>query len=375
MVANAAYRSDRNVKRETVDKKAFKIAVFPGDGVGPEVIREALKCLAVISEMSRISFQVQEGLLGGAAIDVCGIPLPAESLALAYASDAVLLGAVGGPKWESLPYEMRPERALLDLREKLGLFANLRPVFTYSDLFDSSPVKASTVQGVDVMIVRELTSSANFGRLRSIGIEQGRSVDINTIRSTKVEIRRIARVAFDLATARRRKLCFVSKASVLERTRLWRNVVVEVGRNYPDVSISHLSVDNYARQLSRNPAQFDVIFTTGMFGDILSDEASVLASSMSMLPSASLGKWIAMYEPMHGSAPDIAGQNMANPLAMILSVGMMLRISFGMAAEAWLLEHAVQSALKQGLRTRDIHREGMSLVGTTAMGEAVIKQI
>jgi 3-isopropylmalate dehydrogenase len=358
-----------------MDKKVFKIAVFPGDGIGPEVIREALKCLAVISETSGISFQTREGLIGGAAVDACGMPLPESSLAIAKASDAVLLGAVGGPKWEALPYELRPERALLGLREKLGLFANLRPVVAHEELMDASPLKADIVRNLDILIVRELTGDAYFGKPRGIRIEEGQRVGVNTILYTEEEIRRIAKVAFDLAMTRGRKLCSVDKANVLESTQLWRDVVTETGRDYPDVSLSHMYVDNCAMQLIRNPAQFDVIVTTNMFGDILSDEASMLTGSIGMLPSASLGVQAALYEPIHGSAPDIAGQNVANPLGMILSVAMMLRISLGLAAEVKLLEDAVQSVLKQGLRTRDIYQEGKTLVGTTEMGEGFVMHL
>ncbi|HEX9158223.1 MAG TPA: 3-isopropylmalate dehydrogenase [Syntrophales bacterium] len=358
-----------------MDKKVFMIAVFPGDGIGPEVIREALKCLAVISETSGIPFQTREGLIGGAATDECGMPLPESSLALARASDAVLLGAVGGPKWEALPYDLRPERALLGLREKLGLFANLRPVTAHADLIDASPLKTHVVQNIDLMIVRELTGDAYFGKPRGIRIEEGQRVGVNTIIYTEGEIRRIAKVAFDLAMTRGRKLCSVDKANVLESTQLWRDVVTETGRDYPDVSLSHMYVDNCAMQLIRNPAQFDVIVTTNMFGDILSDEASMLTGSIGMLPSASLGERAALYEPIHGSAPDIAGQDLANPLGMILSVAMMLRISFGMQAEGKRIEEAVRSVLKEGLRTRDIHQDGKTLVGTTDMGEGVVKHL
>jgi 3-isopropylmalate dehydrogenase len=358
-----------------MDKKVFRIAVFPGDGIGPEIMREALKCLAVISETSGISFQTEEGLLGGAAVDACGMPLPESSLALARASDAVLLGAVGGPKWEALPYDLRPERALLGLREKLGLFANLRPVVAHADLIDASPLKADIVQNIDIMIVRELTGDAYFGNPRGIRIEEGQRVGINTIIYTEGEIRRIAKVAFDLAMTRRRKLCSVDKANVLESTQLWRDVVTEVGRDYPEVLLSHMYVDNCAMQLIRNPGQFDVIVTTNMFGDILSDEASMLTGSIGMLPSASLGDHAALYEPIHGSAPDIAGQNVANPLGMILSAAMMLRISFGMAQESRMIEDAVQSVLKRGLRTGDIYQEGKSRVGTSGMGEGVVMHL
>lgn len=353
-------------------KKVFRIAVFPGDGIGPEIVREALKCLAVLSEKSGVLFQLQEGLVGGAAIDTFGVPLPESSLALARQSDAVLLGAVGGPKWEPLPYEVRPERALLGLREKLGLFANLRPVKVHEELINSSPLKADIVKNTDIMIIRELTGDAYFGEPRGVRLENGRRVGLNTIIYAEEEVRRIAKVAFEAAMERRRKLCSVDKANVLESTQLWRDVVTEVGRDYPEVSLSHMYVDNCAMQLIRNPGQFDVIVTTNMFGDILSDEASVLAGSIGLLPSASLGEKAALYEPIHGSAPDIAGRDKANPLGMILSASMMLRISFGMTQAASLLEAAVSSVLKQVIRTGDIFQEGDILVGTAGMGERVM---
>jgi 3-isopropylmalate dehydrogenase len=355
-----------------MEKKHFRIAVFPGDGIGPEIVREALKCLEALSEKSEVSFHIQEGLIGGAAIDSVGIPLPDASLALARESHAVLLGAVGGPKWEHLPYEIRPERALLGLREKLGLFANLRPVKVYDELINSSPLKADVVSNTDIMIIRELTGDAYFGQPRGVLLEHGRRVGLNTIVYTEEEVRRIAKVAFESALGRRCKLCSVDKANVLESTQLWRDVVTEVGRDYPEVSLFHMYVDNCAMQLIRNPSQFDVIVTTNMFGDILSDEASVLAGSIGMLPSASLGENAALYEPIHGSAPDIAGQDKANPLGMILSVAMMLRISFGMNKEARLLEAAVAAVLQQGVRTSDIFQEGDIQVGTAGMGERVI---
>ena len=272
-----------------MEEKIFRIAVFPGDGIGPEIVREALKCLTVLSEKSGVYFHIREGLAGGAAIDSVGVPLPESSLALARESDAVLLGAVGGPKWESLPYEMRPERALLGLRRELGLFANLRPVKVYNELIHSSPLKAQIIRNTDILIVRELTGDAYFGNPRGVRLEGGQRVGVNTILYTEEEIRRIAKVAFAYAMTRRRKLCSVDKANVLESTQLWRDVVTEVGQDYPEVSLSHMYVDNCAMQLIRNPAQFDVILTTNMFGDILSDEASVLAGSIGMLPSASLG--------------------------------------------------------------------------------------
>jgi 3-isopropylmalate dehydrogenase len=348
-----------------MEKKTFKICVFPGDGIGPEVMREALKAIRIISDLSCVTFDIREGLIGGAAYERCGEPLPEESLNLARESDAVLLGAVGGPKWDSLDYQHRPERALLGLREKLGLFANLRPVVAYDDLLDASPLKRDLVAGIDIMIVRELTGDLYFGKPRGIRIENGLRVGVNTLVYTETEIARIARVAFDLARSRRKNLVSVDKANVLESMQLWRDVVIEVGRD----------VDNCAMQLIRFPAQFDVIVTTNTFGDILSDESSMLTGSIGMLPSASRGRDMAMYEPIHGSAPDIAGQGIANPLATILSVAMMLDLSFGMAPEAALIGDAVRLALRQGFRTRDIFSEGTRLLGTTAMGDRIVENI
>jgi 3-isopropylmalate dehydrogenase len=358
-----------------MDKKIHKIAVFPGDGIGIEIMREAIKVLSLIEDSAPVTFDVRNGLVGGSAYDAVGKPLPEESLEMAMNSDAVLLGAVGGPKWESLDYSLKPERALLGLREKLELFANLRPVVAFDELIDASPLKKDVISGIDIMIVRELTGDLYFGNPRGVRIEGGRRIGINTMIYTEEEIRRIAKVGFDLAMKRRKNLVSVDKANVLECTLLWRDVVKEVGRDYPEVKLSHMYVDNCAMQLIRNPAQFDVIVTTNMFGDILSDEASMLTGSIGMLPSASIGKGVAMYEPIHGSAPDIAGQNIANPLATILSVAMMLENSLGMPDKARIIEQAVQQVLKEGFRTKDIYQEGMKLVGTDAMGDEVIKKM
>jgi 3-isopropylmalate dehydrogenase len=356
-------------------KKTYKICVFPGDGIGPEVMREALKVIGIISDISGVTFDMREALVGGAAYEHCGEPLPEESLNLAMESDSVLLGAVGGPKWDGLDYPLRPERALLGLREKLGLFANLRPVVAFDDLLEASPLKRDLVAGIDIMIVRELTGDLYFGKPRGVRIENGLRVGVNTLIYTETEIARIARVGFDLARSRRKTLVSVDKANVLESMQLWRDVVTEVGRGYPDVTLTHMYVDNCAMQLIRHPAQFDVIVTTNMFGDILSDEASMLTGSIGMLPSASRGRDMAMYEPIHGSAPDIAGKGIANPLAMILSVAMMLDLSFGMATEAALIGDAVRLALKQGFRTRDIFSEGTRLLDTAAMGDWIVENI
>lgn len=354
----------------------FKIAVFAGDGVGPEIMKEALKILKLISDKKNINLQLAEGLVGGSAYDNFGFPLPESSLELALQSDAILLGAVGGPKWEALDYGLRPERALLGLRKKLGLFANLRPVVAFDELLDASPLKKNVVHGIDIMIVRELTGDVYFGKPRGITKgKDGKRIGVNTMVYSEDEIRRIAVRAFEIARTRKKNLLSVDKANVLESTELWRNVVTEVGRNYPDVTLKHMYVDNCAMQLIRNPAQFDVIVTTNLFGDILSDEAAMLTGSIGMLPSASLGENTALYEPIHGSAPDIAGINIANPLATILSVALMLRYSLFMPQEAGLIEKAVAQTLKEGFRTQDIHQSGKKLIGTKKMGDTVAKNL
>ena len=356
--------------------KSYKIAVFAGDGVGQEIVREALKILKVVSDKRNVDLLLTEGLIGGSAYDVHGIPLPESSLELALQSDAVLLGAVGGPKWEGLDYSVRPERALLGLREKLGLYANLRPVVVFDELIDASPLKKELVRGIDILILRELTGDVYFGRPRGVSKgPDGKRTGVNTMVYTEEEIRRIALAAFELARGRKKNLMSVDKANVLETTELWRQVVTEVGKNYPDVTLKHMYVDNCAMQLVRNPSQFDVIVTTNLFGDILSDEAAMLTGSIGMLPSASLGQGRALYEPIHGSAPDIAGQNIANPLATILSAAMMLRHSLQMPAEAAMIEKAVADVLKDGVRTKDIYSDGTKLVGTREMGDAVAARL
>jgi 3-isopropylmalate dehydrogenase len=357
-------------------QKDFKIAVFAGDGVGPEIIKETLKILRLISAKRNINLTLTEGYIGGSAYDNFGVPLPQQSLELALQSDAILLGAVGGPKWENLDYNLRPERALLGLREKLGLFANLRPVVAFDELLDASPLKKSIIQGIDIMIVRELTGDVYFGQPRGISRgKNGKRTGINTMVYTEDEIKRIAVRAFEIARKRRKNLVSVDKANVLESTELWRSVVTEVGRDYPEVTLKHMYVDNCAMQLIRNPAQFDVIVTTNLFGDILSDAAAMLTGSIGMLPSASLGKDTALYEPIHGSAPDIAGKNIANPLAAILSVAMMLRYSLMMPEEAILVEKAIAETLKEGFRTQDIHQQDKKLIGTEKMGDNVVKNL
>jgi 3-isopropylmalate dehydrogenase len=357
-------------------KDNFKIAVFAGDGIGPEIMKEALKILKIISVKRKINFQLSEGLVGGTAYDHFGIPLPDASLKLALQSDAVLLGAVGGPKWESLDYSVRPERALLGLRSKLGIFANLRPVVAFDELLNASPLKKNIVRGIDIMIVRELTGDVYFGKPRGVTKgKDGKRTGVNTMIYSEDEIRRIAIRAFEIARTRKKNLLSVDKANILESMELWRDVVTEVGQSYPDIALQHMYVDNCALQLIRNPAQFDVIVTTNLFGDILSDEAAMLTGSIGMLPSASLGEKTALYEPIHGSAPDIAGKNIANPLATILSVALMLRYSLSLPLEAVLIEKAVGETLKEGFRTRDIYQKNKKLVGTKEMGGVVAKKL
>ena len=354
----------------------YRIAVFAGDGVGPEIMNEAIKVLTTLADKKNIRISLKDGLIGGSAYDAFGTPFPDQSLNLALESDTVLLGAVGGPKWEGLDYSVRPERALLGLREKLGLYANLRPVVVFDELVDASPLKKNLVQGIDIMILRELTGDVYFGKPRGVSKDKdGLRTGINTMIYNEEEIRRIAVRAFELARARRKSLLSVDKANVLESTELWRSVVTETGRDYPDIELKHMYVDNCAMQLVRNPSQFDVIVTTNLFGDILSDESAMLTGSIGMLPSASLGETSALYEPIHGSAPDIAGKNIANPLATILSVALMLRHSFNMPQEASWVEKAVADVLKEGWRTQDIYSAGTKLTGTEEMGTAVVRQL
>ncbi|MBN1472491.1 MAG: 3-isopropylmalate dehydrogenase [Syntrophaceae bacterium] len=357
-------------------KDNFKIAVFAGDGIGPEIMKEALKILNIISSHKKLKFQFHEGLVGGIAYDSYGTPLPDSSLKLALQSNAVLLGAVGGPQWESLDYSVRPERALLGLRGRLGIYANLRPIVAFDELLDASPLKRNIVQNIDIMIIRELTGDIYFGKPRGVKKRiNGKRQGINTMAYSEDEIHRIAVRAFEIARTRKKNLVSVDKANILETMELWRDVVTEVGRRYPDVTLKHMYVDNCALQLIRDPAQFDVIVTTNLFGDILSDEAAMLTGSIGMLPSASLGKKTALYEPIHGSAPDIAGKNIANPLAMILSLALMFRYSLPMPAEADLVETAVRKTLADGFRTQDIHQPNKKLVGTEAMGDHVAKNL
>ena len=350
-----------------------KILVLPGDGIGPEIVAEAVKVLERL-KADGLAVELEQGLVGGSGYDAEGHPLPASTLGLARQADAILLGAVGGPQWEHLDISVRPEKGLLGLRSELGLFANLRPAILYPQLAGASSLRPEVVSGLDIMIVRELTGGIYFGQPRGVRtLEDGQRQGFNTLVYSESEIARIGRVAFEIAEKRNRRVCSVDKANVLECTELWREVMIGVGEDYPEVALSHMYVDNAAMQLVRAPKQFDVMVTTNMFGDILSDAAAMLTGSIGMLPSASLdANRKGMYEPIHGSAPDIAGKGVANPLATILSVAMMLRYSLDEEPMAERVETAVQTVLDQGLRTPDIHAEGDTEVGTSAMGDAVV---
>jgi 3-isopropylmalate dehydrogenase len=353
-----------------------KVLVLPGDGIGPEVVSQAVDVMEAAAFAAGIDLSLSEGLLGGRAIDETGSPMPAATLAEARKSDAVLLGAVGGQRWDSLPMSQRPERGLLALRAGLELFANLRPALLFAPLADASSLKRELVEDLDILIVRELTGGIYFGEPRGVETRDNIRRGFNTDVYDETEIARIGRVAFDLARKRGRRVCSVDKANVLEVTQLWREVMTEIAAEYPDVELSHMYVDNCGMQLVRRPKQFDVLVTGNMFGDILSDVAAMLTGSLGMLPSASLGAdGRGLYEPVHGSAPDIAGQGIANPLATILSVGMMFRYTFGAIEVAARIDRAVQRVLEQGLRTRDILPEassGLACVGTVEMGQAVL---
>lgn len=355
----------------------MKICVMPGDGIGPEIMEQGIKVLNVIGEKFGHKFEITEALIGGAAIDATGVPLPDETVKACKESDAVLLGAVGGPKWDTIDPAIRPEKGLLGIRKELSLFANLRPAALFPQLKDASILRPDIVaKGIDIMVVRELTGGIYFGEPRGTKEENGERMGYNTMVYYEHEVKRIAKVAFEAAQKRNKKLCSVDKANVLDVSRVWREIVIEVSKDYPDVELSHMYVDNAAMQLVRDPSQFDVIVTGNLFGDILSDEASVITGSIGMLPSASLGAANpGLYEPIHGSAPDIAGENKANPLATILSIAMMLRYSFNMTEEADCIEAAVEKPLSDGLRTGDIMDEGGKLVSCTEMGEAVLKNL
>jgi 3-isopropylmalate dehydrogenase len=351
----------------------MKIAVLPGDGIGPEIVAQAVNVLHALN----IGLEMQEAPIGGAGYEAAGDPLPADTLKLAQASDAVLLGAVGDWKYDALPRDMRPERGLLRIRKELNLFANLRPALLYPELASASTLKPEVVAGLDIMIVRELTGDIYFGQPRGIStLPNGEREGVNTMRYSESEIRRIGHVAFNIAMKRNKKVCSVDKANVLETTELWRQVMIEISKEYPEVELSHMYVDNAAMQLIRAPKQFDVMVTGNIFGDILSDEASMLTGSIGMLPSASLdANNKGMYEPSHGSAPDIANQDIANPLATILSAAMMLRYSFNDEANATRIENAVKKALAQGYRTADIYTDGTKKVKCSEMGQAVVAEL
>lgn len=354
--------------------KRYNIAILAGDGTGKEITDEALKILNAVGEKYSIDFNYEKGLIGGCAYDEYKTPLPDVTLNIAKSSDAVLLGAVGDWKYDTLPPEVRPEKALLGIRKELNLFANLRPAIVYPELTELSPLKEEYVSGVDIMIVRELTGDVYFGTPRGIEEKNGEKFGYNNMCYYESEIKRIAHVAFKTAMQRNKKLCSVDKANVLDVSRLWRSTVAEVAKEYPEVELSNMYVDNAAMQIIKNPKQFDVILTGNIFGDILSDEASMLSGSLGLLPSASLSaEKPAMYEPIHGSAPDLKGKNIVNPIATILSAGMMLKYSFGLEKENDCIVNAVRKALKEGYRTADIMQEGKKSLSTSQIGD-IIKQ-
>ncbi|KAJ9527255.1 hypothetical protein QJQ45_025635 [Haematococcus lacustris] len=375
-----ALRSAPVRARATTVCKVHKICVLPGDGIGPEIMSIATKVLSAAGRLHGEEFEYKYELIGGAAIDATGVPLPEQTLTTAKASDSVLLAAIGGYKWDTLPSDKRPERGLLGIRAALNAFANLRPAIVPRQLADSSPLKRELVEGVDILIVRELVGGIYFGQPRGFGVnDQGHRIGFNTDIYSEPEVERIARVAFDAARKRSKRLCSVEKSNVLEVSQLWKEVVIRVGKEYPDVELSHMYIDNAAMQLLRNPKYFDVVVTGNIFGDILSDEASMLAGSLGLLPSASIsGTGPGIFEPVHGSAPDIAGKDLANPLAMIMSAAMMCTYDLALPAVAATLEAAVNKALDDGYRTGDIFKEGQAgtkLVKCSEMGEVLLKAV
>lgn len=356
--------------------KEYNICLLGGDGIGPEVTDEAVKVMNAVGKKYDMKFNFTKALIGGCAYEKYGVPLPDETLEIAKKSDAVLLGAVGDWKYDTLPPAVRPEKALLGIRKGLNLFANLRPATVFDELISSSTLKPEIVQGVDVMIVRELTGDVYFGEPKGVEVKDGKKVGYNNMIYWEDEVRRIAKIAFETAMLRNKKLCSVDKANVLDVSRLWREVVLEVAKDYPEVELSHLYVDNAAMQLIRDPKQFDVIVTGNIFGDILSDEASMLTGSLGMLPSASLSAdGPGMFEPIHGSAPDIKNQNIANPIATVLSAGMLLKYGLKNSQANDDIENAVKKVLKAGYRTKDIMSEGMKEVGTKEMGDLIVKNL
>ena len=354
----------------------YKLTILPGDGIGPDIVAEAINVLRVIENKFGHKFNMQYAYLGGSAIDKFGVPLPESTTEICKNSDAVLLGAVGGPAWDGLPGNLRPEAGLLGIRSALALYANLRPAVIYDALKNASPLKAEIINGgIDIMAIRELTGGIYFGKRGRLNTENGEAA-FDTEMYSRPEIERIARIGFETAMKRKKRLTSVDKANVLESSRLWRQVVEEVAKEYPEVSLSHMYVDNAAMQLVRNPAQFDVLLTSNLFGDILSDEASMITGSIGMLPSASLGATkLGLYEPIHGSAPDIAGQDKANPIATILSAAMLLRYSLSLTDEADKIEAAVTAVLDKGYRTADIASEGTQVVGTKEMGRLICAEL
>jgi 3-isopropylmalate dehydrogenase len=362
-------------KKGTHEMTDKKIAILEGDGIGPEVVAETVKVMEATVRRHGLSFTYSNGLAGGAALDAAGIPLPDETLTMCLESDAVLLGAVGGPKWEANPHHLKPEQALLKLRKELGLFANVRPAKIYPALRQASTLREEIVDGIDLIVMRELTGGIYFGEPKAVEVRDGMRVGYNTLIYSEQEIERIARAAFDMALKRQKRVTSVDKANVLDCMQLWRDVVIEVSADYPQVELNHLYVDNCAMQLVRDPRQFDVILTGNMFGDILSDEAAMLTGSIGMLPSASLGERTSMYEPVHGSAPDIAGEGVANPLATIASAAMMFRYSFDMPAAADAIETAIEEVLNQGYRTADLHGDSGKIVSTSDMGDLVVEHL
>ncbi len=351
----------------------FKVAVLPGDGIGPEVTAEAVKVLKSIEELLGPSFRFQTGLIGGAALEATAVPLPAETITICNNAQAILFGAVGGPQWDSKRPELRPEQGLLQLRQRMGLYVNLRPAKVLDSLVSTSALKPNLVRGTDLVIVRELLGGIYFGNPRGIFAKNGERMGINTEVYREHEVERVAHRALQLARMRRRKVTSVDKANVLETSRLWREVVTRIARSYPDVELQHLYVDSCAMQLIERPTSFDVILTNNMFGDILSDEAAMLTGSIGLLPSASLGEHSALYEPVHGSAPDIAGRNRANPIAAIASAALMMRYSFRMEAVAGAVEMAIEKVLKRGVRTAEMPGRGRA-VSTSRMGDLVASE-
>lgn len=352
-------------------KSEYKIAVLPGDGIGPEVVGQAVHVLNAVAAMKNIKLQLSYADVGGLALQKYDNPLPAETLKICQSADAVLLGAIGDPRWDNMPSDKRPERGLLGLRENLELFANLRPAKIYPSLVDASTLKPEVVQGIDMLIVRELTGGIYFGKPRGFSGQNG-GRGFNTMVYEKYEVERIAKVAFEAARKRNGKVTSVDKANVLEVSQLWRKIVMQVAQDYPDITLDHIYVDNCAMQLVRYPKQFDVILTSNLFGDILSDEAAMLTGSLGMLPSASLGTGTAMYEPVHGSAPDIAGRGIANPIATIASAAMMLRHSLDLGGEADSIETVIDEVLRSGYRTKDIAGADSKIVSTEEMGQLIV---